>query len=51
MDQITGDVLDKQPVGLPMNFGGATLKEGFRRLVNDYHPSASLRLCAIQITE
>jgi len=38
--------LTKQPVGLLINFGGATLNEGFRRLVNDYHPSASLRLCA-----
>jgi iron complex transport system substrate-binding protein len=28
--------LTKQPVGLLVNFGGATLKEGFRRLVNDY---------------
>jgi iron complex transport system substrate-binding protein len=35
--------LTRQPVGLLINFGGATLKEGFRRLVNDYHPSASLR--------
>ncbi len=35
--------LTKQPVGLLINFGGATLKEGFRRLVNDYDPSASLR--------
>jgi GxxExxY protein len=43
--------LTKQPVGLLINFGGATLKEGFRRLVNDYHPSASLRLCANPITE
>ena len=43
--------LTKQPVGLLINFGGATLKEGFRRLVNDYHPSASLRLCAKPITE
>jgi iron complex transport system substrate-binding protein len=43
--------LTKQPVGLLINFGGATLKEGFRRLVNDYHPSASLRLCAQPITE
>jgi iron complex transport system substrate-binding protein len=43
--------LAKQPVGLLINFGGATLKEGFRRLVNDYSPSASLRLCANQITE
>lgn len=43
--------LTKQPVGLLINFGGATLKEGFRRLVNDYHPSASPRLCAHPITE
>ena len=43
--------LTKQPVGLLINFGGATLKEGFRRLVNDYSPPASLRLCANQITE
>ena len=32
--------LMKQPVGLLMNFGGATLKEGVRRIVNDYNPSA-----------
>lgn len=38
--------LTKQPLGLLVNFGGATLKEGFKRLVNDYDPSASLRLCA-----
>jgi GxxExxY protein len=38
--------LTKQPVGLLINFAGATLKEGVRRLVNDYDPSASLRLCA-----
>jgi iron complex transport system substrate-binding protein len=38
--------LTKQPVGLLINFGGATLKEGIRRLVNDYNPSASPRLCA-----
>jgi iron complex transport system substrate-binding protein len=31
----------KQPVGLLINFGAATLKEGFRRIVNDYQPSAS----------
>jgi len=41
--------LTKQPVGLLINFGGATLKEGVRRLVNDYHPSASPRLRANQI--
>jgi iron complex transport system substrate-binding protein len=36
--------LTKQPVGLLINFGGVTLKEGFRRIVNDYRPSASPRL-------
>ena len=38
--------LTKQPLGLLINFGGATLREGFRRLVNEYDPSASPRLCA-----
>jgi GxxExxY protein len=28
--------LTRQPVGLLINFGGAPLKEEFRRLVNDY---------------
>jgi GxxExxY protein len=28
--------LTKQPVGLLINFGGATLKEGITRLVNNY---------------
>ena len=32
--------LTKQPVGLLINFGGETLKEGIRRLVNNYTPSA-----------
>ena len=32
--------LTKQPVGLLINFGGDTLKEGIRRLVNN-HTSAS----------
>lgn len=36
--------LMKQPVGLLINFGGETLKEGLRRVVNDYRPSASPRL-------
>ena len=36
--------LTKQPVGLLINFGGETLKEGLRRIVNDYTPSASPRL-------
>ena len=30
--------LTKQPVGLLINFSGATLMEGFRRLVNDHKP-------------
>ncbi len=33
--------LTKQPVGLLINFGGETLKEGVRRLVNNHVPSAS----------
>ena len=28
----------KQPVGLLLNFSAATMKEGIRRLVNDYRP-------------
>jgi iron complex transport system substrate-binding protein len=36
--------LTKQPVGLLINFGGATLKEGLKRVVNDHVPSASPRL-------
>lgn len=36
--------LSHQPVGLLINFGGATLKEGLRRIVNDHHPSATSRL-------
>ena len=36
--------LMQQPVGLLINFGGETLKEGVRRVVNDYRPSASPRL-------
>lgn len=40
--------LTKQPVGLLIKFGGATLKEGVRRLVNDYRPSAPPRLRANQ---
>lgn len=35
--------LTRQPVGLLINFAGATLKEGVRRIVND-HASASPRL-------
>lgn len=42
--------LTHQPVGLLINFGGATLKEGLKRIVNDYKPSASPRLRVNQIT-
>ena len=34
--------LMKQPVGLLINFCGETLKEGIRRVVNEYRPSAPL---------
>ncbi len=30
--------LMKQPVGLLLNFNGETMKEGIRRMVNDYRP-------------
>lgn len=33
--------LTGQPVGLLINFGGETLKEGLKRLVNNHTPSAS----------
>ena len=33
--------LTNRPVGLLINFGGETLKEGVRRLVNNHRPSAS----------
>ncbi|PVX31040.1 GxxExxY protein [Sphingomonas pokkalii] len=36
--------LMRQPVGLLLNFGGETLKEGLKRVVNDHHPSATSRL-------
>jgi iron complex transport system substrate-binding protein len=36
--------LTKQPIGLLLNFSGETLKEGLRRIVNNYRPSASSRL-------
>ena len=41
--------LTKQPVGLLINFAGATLKEGLKRVVNDHAPSASPRLRVNQI--
>ena len=39
-----------QPVGLLINFGAATLKEGLHRIVNQYEPSASPRLRVNQTT-
>jgi iron complex transport system substrate-binding protein len=36
--------LVEQPVGLLINFGGETLKEGVRRVVNNHRSSASPRL-------
>jgi GxxExxY protein len=33
--------LTKQPVGLLINFGGETLKEGVKRVVNDYYSSSA----------
>jgi GxxExxY protein len=41
--------LTKQPVGQLINFAGATLKEGLKRVVNDHVPSASPRLRVNQI--
>ncbi len=38
--------LTGRPVGLLINFGGETLKEGIRRLVNNHTPSAPPRLRA-----
>ena len=32
----------KQPVGLLLNFSGATMKEGIRRLVNNYRPESDI---------
>lgn len=36
--------LSDQPLGLLINFGGATLKEGLRRVVNNHWDFASSRL-------
>jgi iron complex transport system substrate-binding protein len=36
--------LAEKPVGLLINFGAATLKEGLHRIVNGLPPSASPRL-------
>ncbi|MGA9583571.1 MAG: GxxExxY protein [Allosphingosinicella sp.] len=40
--------LTKQPVGLLINFSGATLMEGFRRLVNDHKPAAPVQIATIE---
>jgi len=42
--------LTGQPVGLLLNFGGATLKEGLKQVVNDHKPSATSRLRVNQIS-
>lgn len=39
-----------QPVGLLINFGAATLKEGLHRIVNQFEPSVSPRLRVNQST-
>jgi len=41
--------LTKQPLGLLINFGDETLKEGLKRIVNDYQPFAPSRLRVNQI--
>lgn len=43
--------LTKRPLGLLINFGGETLKEGLKRVVNDYKPFAPSRLRVNQIKE
>ncbi len=43
--------LTGRSVGLLINFGGATLKEGFERVVNNHRPSASPRLRVNQIRD
>ena len=43
--------LIEQPVGLLINFGGETLKEGVRRVVNNHRSSASPRLRVNNQTE
>ena len=39
------------PLGLLMNFGAATFREGIRRVVNNHDPLASSRLCASPILD
>ncbi|TCP36906.1 GxxExxY protein [Sphingomonas sp. BK235] len=43
--------LSRRPLGLLINFGGATLKEGLRRIVNSHTDFASSRLRVNQNTE
>jgi len=43
--------LAELPVGLLVNFGAATLKEGLHRIVNNLSPSASPRLRVNQIED
>ena len=40
--------LTKQPLGLLMNFGGETFKEGIKRVANNHTSFAPLRLCVNQ---
>src|SRR4051812_28248055 len=41
--------LAKQPLGLLMNFGGETFREGLKRVINSHGPFAPSRLCVNQI--
>jgi iron complex transport system substrate-binding protein len=43
--------LAKQPLGLLMNFGGQTFKEGVKRVANNHRPFAPWRLCVNQVAE
>jgi GxxExxY protein len=43
--------LTKQPLGLLMNFGGETFKEGVKRVANNHASLAPLRLCVNQSAE
>ncbi|HEY0150309.1 MAG TPA: GxxExxY protein [Allosphingosinicella sp.] len=40
--------LTQQPLGLLMNFGGETFKEGVKRVANNHSSFAPLRLCVNQ---
>jgi iron complex transport system substrate-binding protein len=37
--------LAKLPLGLLINFGGETFREGLKRVVNNHGPFAASRLC------